>query len=57
MRALLSVLLTAILLVSPALAEQSQGEGPPKNVILFGWDGAQRAHVMECLQRGELFHA
>jgi len=28
--------------------------GPPVNVILFGWDGAQRAHVKECLSRGEL---
>jgi hypothetical protein len=27
---------------------------PPVNVILFGWDGAQRAHVKECLARGEL---
>ena len=27
---------------------------PPVNVILFGWDGAQRGHVKECLSRGEL---
>ena len=27
---------------------------PPRSVILIGWDGAQRQHVMECLQRGEL---
>ena len=26
----------------------------PRNVILIGWDGAQRAHVQECLERGEL---
>ncbi len=26
----------------------------PKNVILFGWDGAQRDHVNECLSRNEL---
>jgi len=26
----------------------------PRNVILFGWDGAQRGHVQECLGRGEL---
>jgi len=26
----------------------------PPNVILFGWDGAQRDHVNECLARGEL---
>ncbi|UCG57160.1 MAG: alkaline phosphatase family protein [Phycisphaerales bacterium] len=26
----------------------------PQNIILFGWDGAQRNHVNECLARGEL---
>jgi len=26
----------------------------PKDVILVGWDGAQRGHVNECLLRGEL---
>lgn len=26
----------------------------PKNVILIGWDGAQRQHLKECLARGEL---
>jgi len=26
----------------------------PRNVVLIGWDGAQRAHVHECLARGEL---
>jgi hypothetical protein len=27
---------------------------PPKNVVLIGWDGAQRNHVNECLSRDEL---
>lgn len=35
-------------------AHAASREGPPRNVILIGWDGAQRAHVMECLQRSEL---
>lgn len=26
----------------------------PRNIILIGWDGAQRNHVKECLDRGEL---
>lgn len=26
----------------------------PQNIILFGWDGAQRNHVYECLGRSEL---
>ncbi|MGQ9881200.1 MAG: alkaline phosphatase family protein [Armatimonadota bacterium] len=36
---------------------QSQRTAPMKgvqNIILIGWDGAQREHVRECLQRGEL---
>jgi arylsulfatase A-like enzyme len=27
---------------------------PDKNVILVGWDGAQREHVMQALEKGEL---
>ncbi|MBN2316204.1 MAG: alkaline phosphatase family protein [Sedimentisphaerales bacterium] len=27
---------------------------PSRNIILFGWDGAQRDHVKECLSRNEL---
>jgi hypothetical protein len=26
----------------------------PTNIVLIGWDGAQRSHVKECLSRGEL---
>jgi len=37
-----------------APAQDAPRAGAPKNIILFGWDGAQRAHVQECLQRGEL---
>jgi hypothetical protein len=37
-----------------ASAQDARRAGAPKNIILFGWDGAQRAHVRECLQRGEL---
>jgi hypothetical protein len=25
-----------------------------RNIVLIGWDGAQREHIMECLGRGEL---
>jgi len=28
----------------------------PRNIILIGWDGAQRNHVKECLSRGKLPH-
>ncbi|MHC4913375.1 MAG: alkaline phosphatase family protein, partial [Planctomycetota bacterium] len=32
----------------------AQRGGRPQNIILIGWDGAQRNHVKECLKRGEL---
>jgi len=47
------VIFGAIAVVSSVLAQTGR-EGPPRNVILIGWDGAQRAHVQECLARGEL---
>jgi len=43
-----------LLMACPALAGESGSSTKPQNVILIGWDGAQRAHVMECLERGEL---
>jgi len=39
--------------VTTAAREQEAGKAP-RNVILIGWDGAQRNHVKECLSRGEL---
>jgi hypothetical protein len=33
---------------------QADRSGRPRNVILIGWDGAQRQHVNECLSRDEL---
>jgi len=38
----------------PVLAQEKASAAKPRNIILIGWDGAQRAHVMECLERGEL---
>ncbi|MHC4469782.1 MAG: alkaline phosphatase family protein [Planctomycetota bacterium] len=46
----LSLLLAA---VAPTVAYEERRE-PARNVVLFGWDGAQRNHVWECLARGEL---
>lgn len=48
---------SAVLLIlawAPATAEEAGRTAAPRNIILVGWDGAQRAHVMECLERGEL---
>lgn len=35
-------------------AEAVQAVEQPQNIILIGWDGAQRDHVKECLKRKEL---
>jgi len=46
--------LAAVLLAVPAFGQGASREGPPRNIILIGWDGAQRAHVQEMLARHEL---
>ncbi|MDI6774334.1 MAG: alkaline phosphatase family protein, partial [Verrucomicrobiota bacterium] len=46
----LALLITTI----PLLGEDAQPAKPARNVVLIGWDGAQREHVFECLERGEL---
>ncbi len=46
--------IVAIGLLATVAFAQTGREGPPRNVILIGWDGAQRAHLQECLGRGEL---
>jgi predicted AlkP superfamily pyrophosphatase or phosphodiesterase len=38
--------------VFPPMTEAAKEK--PQNIILFGWDGAQRDHVNECLSRKEL---
>ncbi|HPO11865.1 MAG TPA: alkaline phosphatase family protein [Candidatus Hydrogenedentes bacterium] len=48
---LLLVLGSILLAVSTAMAG-----GPPYNVVLIGWDAAQRNHIKECMDRGELPH-
>ena len=44
------VIVALMVLAGPATAAVNR----PQNIILFGWDGAQRDHVSECLGRGEL---
>jgi hypothetical protein len=40
-----------------ARAQQAATEGAaPYNIILIGWDGAQRGHLLEMLEKGELPH-
>ena len=47
---LLSLILIVLLIAIPSC----EGGDIPKNVILIGWDGAQRNHLLECLDREEL---
>ena len=54
MRTVVNCLFVVVTLAFPALAADPGREGPAKNVILFGWDGAQREHIQQCLERGEL---
>ncbi len=50
----LVTLVVGIICLFPVAFSQQETEKPPRNVILIGWDGAQRNHVKECLSRGEL---
>ena len=46
--------LVFLVFVAAVLASPVLGADKPQNVILFGWDGAQRNHVKDCLAKGEL---
>ena len=50
----LSLLIALIPLLIPTFIHAKEKEDKPQNIILFGWDGAQRNHVKECLDKGEL---
>jgi hypothetical protein len=54
MRTLMNLLLVVGASAAAALADDALRKEAPRNVILFGWDGAQREHVQQCLERGEL---
>jgi len=47
---LVLVILSLTVFVSPSFGASEH----PRNIILFGWDGAQRQHMKECLKRREL---
>ena len=48
------LLIVGLVVGMPAVAAAQQRAEQPTNVILIGWDGAQRNHLYECLGRGEL---
>ena len=50
----LIISLIAVVLVVMAGSFKAEAADQPRNIILIGWDGAQRAHVKECLGRNEL---
>jgi len=47
------LILSLLMSVTAATGAQDKAE-TPRNIILVGWDGAQRNHLYECLGRGEL---
>jgi len=48
------VFMLAVLCLVAIATPAVQAVERPQNIILFGWDGAQRDHVNECLSRKEL---
>jgi len=53
---ILTLLVTALLMAFylPAFCFDASTPPAQRNAILFSWDGVQRNHLNECLQRGEL---
>lgn len=45
---------TAFILILLVVTGCVHAADPPQNIVLIGWDGAQRAHVQEMLERNEL---
>jgi hypothetical protein len=55
-KAYFGLLILTLIIGLTAMANGQAREERPRNVILIGWDGAQRDHIKECLGRGELTH-
>jgi hypothetical protein len=53
-RAWFWLLIFSLIVGLAVMADAQVREERPRNIILIGWDGAQRNHVKECLGRGEL---
>jgi len=50
----MSLVICFLILWAISLIPAQWSDLPQRNIILIGWDGAQREHVKECLGRGEL---
>jgi hypothetical protein len=53
-RASFWLIVFSLMVSQTAAANQPRSPEGFRNIILIGWDGAQRNHVQECLGRGEL---
>jgi hypothetical protein len=49
-----SLVILSLVVVTPCAGWAERKADRPQNIILIGWDGAQRNHVKESLGRGEL---
>ena len=49
-----AIFVLIILSLTPFISLSTGASERPQNIILFGWDGAQRDHVAGSLDRGEL---
>ena len=54
MRKAIYAALLCCVICAVAVAEEGAAQQKPRNIILIGWDGAQRNHVKECLKKEEL---
>jgi len=48
------LLIICFIMTTYTIYGENEKEKTPRNIILIGWDGAQRNHVKECLSRNEL---
>ncbi|MCX5637409.1 MAG: alkaline phosphatase family protein [Planctomycetota bacterium] len=48
-----SVILGLLVIVPPVVGAEKKSD-QPRNIVLVGWDAAQRNHVKECISRNEL---
>ena len=48
-----SAILCLLVVVPPVVGAEKKSD-QPRNIVLVGWDGAQRNHIKECISRNEL---
>jgi arylsulfatase A-like enzyme len=53
-KVIFALMVLALLIAVSLAVETSKKDIQPPNIILIGWDGAQRDHVKECMSRNEL---